>query len=240
MNDLEQRISDAFSGIAINLVKQLSCTKSGTIFKLTGTLPKSGIVKCEFTAYDIYHYGDVFEVNGTLYTTMTTNSVPLAEAAFFNGFRVSVDLDIPNKKLYIETSTPSGCVPISGGNITDELTIKNVKVATKNSAGFTPVNGWTMDSNEAIPAQSFAGYIVNVYGKFIAPQAVQSIIFSNAKWHSISTIRIPAIIIRGSTIIPTYVGISADGTMWASDAPAPQGGDVLIFSGSYTISQEMS
>lgn len=73
-------------------ITKLSCTKSGTVFQLTGLNATSGKVACIFEAPATYTAGDTFTIDGAAYTIYTTGGEALRTGAFHSVDMVSVIL----------------------------------------------------------------------------------------------------------------------------------------------------
>lgn len=88
-------------------VTQLTCTKSGTNYALTGLTATSGIVSCMFKSDAAFVTGDTFTVNGVSYTLQTANGGALEGYSFAAGAIVPVRLDISNKIIHIDNMLPT-------------------------------------------------------------------------------------------------------------------------------------
>jgi len=96
-------------------ITQLSCTKSTTVYALTGTLATSGLMPCMFASPAAYVAGDTFTVNGVAYTVQTSNGVALG--AFASGATINVTLDVTNHKINFKGDpTIPTSLPANGGN----------------------------------------------------------------------------------------------------------------------------
>lgn len=83
-------------------VQKLSCTKSGTVYSLTGLTATSGVVVCIFQAPSTYDAGETFAAEDDYhgwqqYNIVTTNGEALKYKAFTGGATVIVVLDIDNR-----------------------------------------------------------------------------------------------------------------------------------------------
>lgn len=97
-------------------IQTLTCTKAGTAYALTGTLPASGFMPCKFIAPDRYNAGDTFTVNGVAYTISTINGLSLSSGAFTQYSAVNVTLAIDTKYIIfqnmVHTAAEIGALPL--------------------------------------------------------------------------------------------------------------------------------
>jgi hypothetical protein len=112
---------NAHEGNAAVHITQLSCTKTGTVYALTGLTATSGIVPCVFQAPATYVAGDTFTVNGVAYSVVTSGGEALRPGAFISGDVVEIHLDVTAQKLYIRQENPNqvGAIPMILGAVTD-------------------------------------------------------------------------------------------------------------------------
>ena len=85
-------------------VQILGCTKSGTVYSLTGLTVTSGAVVCIFQAPSTYDAGETFAAEDDYhgwqqYNIVTTNGEALKYKAFTGGATVIVALDIDNRTI---------------------------------------------------------------------------------------------------------------------------------------------
>ena len=114
-NGIKDILDSSTAGNLLNLINThkadetvhavtLSCTKTGTVFALTGLTSASGIIPCMFRAPAAYAVGDAFTVGGTDYTVVTSDDEGLRTGAFQSGDVVGIHLDPAAQKLYIHQS----------------------------------------------------------------------------------------------------------------------------------------
>ena len=92
-------------------VTTLSCTKTGTVYALTGLTATAGIVSCVFKVKDNYHAGDTVTIDGTAYTLRTRDGSALADNAWKMITVIRGIVDINGKRLYVE---PSNALTLNG------------------------------------------------------------------------------------------------------------------------------
>lgn len=96
--DIFGYVDDAIAASGVTYT--LTCSKSGTVFSLTGNdLPPSGYVSCVFKATASYTSGDTFKVGNVSYTAKTQNGEALTDNAFAANGMVSVILDRDGKTI---------------------------------------------------------------------------------------------------------------------------------------------
>ena len=79
----------ALADEALNGVYQLSASKSGTVFALSGLSGKTGIVSCVFTAPADYAKGNTVTVDGTTYTVKLQDGSEPSDMLFASGATVA-------------------------------------------------------------------------------------------------------------------------------------------------------
>ena len=92
-------------------VQTLSCTKSGTVYALTGLTATAGAVSCIFKADAAFVAGNTVTINGTAYTLKTIDGTTLTAGAWAQGALVHGIVDMDNKVLYVAPSAPVGAIP---------------------------------------------------------------------------------------------------------------------------------
>ena len=95
-------------------VTQLTCTKSGTVYALTGLTATAGVVSCMFKASAAFAAGDTVTINGAAYTLKTIDGTALTAGAWAQGALVHGIVDVDNKVLYVAPSAPVGAIPWLG------------------------------------------------------------------------------------------------------------------------------
>ena len=98
-NELASHKSDASAHITT-----LSCTKTGTVYALTGLTATASIVSCVFKADTAYAAGDTFTVDGTAVTAQQQNGDNLDDGCFKSGAAVPCIYDVGNKTLNFKQS----------------------------------------------------------------------------------------------------------------------------------------
>ena len=131
-NDLENRVSSAFSESALKEIFTLTHSKSGTTHALTGLSGVSGTVSAVFTATAAYTAGDTFTVDGTAYTVQLSNGETAEENLFVAGAAVPIVLDTAGKKVNFK---PAGGVKLPAE------TLAIVKIFTANDTFTVPQTG---------------------------------------------------------------------------------------------------
>ena len=91
-------------------VTQLTCTKTGTVYALTGLTATSGVVSCMFKVDTAFTAGNTVTINGTAYTLKTIDGTALTAGAWAQGALVHGIVDVDNKVLYVTPSAPVGAV----------------------------------------------------------------------------------------------------------------------------------
>lgn len=87
-------------------LRQLTCTKSGTVFQLTGLGSASGLVNCTFKAPADFADTNTFTVDGTPYTIQLSNGDAPANGLFVSGATLSVVIDTVSKKINFKSGGP--------------------------------------------------------------------------------------------------------------------------------------
>lgn len=92
---------------AVSHITPLSCSKTGTVYALTGLTASSGTIPCVFQAPATYVAGDTFTVvippatTPTTLTVVTSGGEALRAGAFLSGDIVGIHIDPAAQKLYI-------------------------------------------------------------------------------------------------------------------------------------------
>ncbi len=131
-NDLENRVSSAFSESALKEIFTLTHSKSGTTHALTGLSGVSGTVSAVFTATAAYTAGDTFTVDGESYTIQLSNGETAEENLFVAGAAVPIVLDTAGKKVNFKAA---------GGQKLPAETLAIVKIFTANGTFTVPQTG---------------------------------------------------------------------------------------------------
>ena len=98
VTEIQNNLTSHESDTAVHL-RQLTCTKSGNVFQLTGLSGATGLVSCTFKAPSDYVSGNTFTVGGTAYTIQLSNGDTPANKMFVSGAVLSIILDTVNKKI---------------------------------------------------------------------------------------------------------------------------------------------
>lgn len=85
-------------------VTTLACTKSGTVYALTGLSASSGLMSCVFKADADYAEGDTFTIDGTAVTAQLQNGDSLPDEFFKAGATVPFIYDAAEAKLNFSQS----------------------------------------------------------------------------------------------------------------------------------------
>ena len=117
-------------------VTALTCTKSGTVYVLTGLTATSGFVPVMFSGAATYANGDTVTIDGTAYTLKTTNGSALTTGAWIKNSYVAAIADVDNKILYVSPSvlknpialTVSAGYGSSGSTVYDGSAARTAKV----------------------------------------------------------------------------------------------------------------
>jgi hypothetical protein len=102
-------------------VTQLSCTKTGTVYALTGLTATSGIIPCVFQAPATYAEGDTITINGTAYALHTTDGTTLTSGSWVSGANITGTVDIGSKVLTVQPSAPVGARPVTWVPTADDV-----------------------------------------------------------------------------------------------------------------------
>ena len=101
----------------------LTCTKSGTVYALTGLTATSGKVPVMFSVPTAYASGDTVTIDGTAYTLKTRDNSALTAGAWAAGAIITGTVDVDAKTLTVAPSAPVGAMPTKlvdvSGAITD-------------------------------------------------------------------------------------------------------------------------
>lgn len=132
-------------------VTTLACTKSTTVYALTGLTATTGAVPVMFKAPAAYADGDTVTVNGTAYTIKTRDGSTLTASAWAAGVYIHATADVDVKTLTVEPSAPVGSRPAtwtptaaqvgavnkSGDTMTGDLTLSKYsgKLLTQDANG---------------------------------------------------------------------------------------------------------
>ena len=84
----------------------LACTKTGTVYALTGLSATTGRVPLMFAAPSAYAAGDTVTIDGTAYTLKTTDGSALTTGAWAAGAVITGTADVDNKVLHVEPGIP--------------------------------------------------------------------------------------------------------------------------------------
>ena len=127
-NGLKDVLNESAAGNLLNLINQrayttLSCTKSGTVYALTGLTATSGTVPVTFKATAAYAAGDTVTIDGTAYALATRDGSALTSGAWAAGAIITGVADVDAKALTVEPSSPVGALPLHGvvNNSSDSL-----------------------------------------------------------------------------------------------------------------------
>lgn len=82
----------------------LSCTKSGTVYQLTGLSATAGKVSVLFAVDAVYAAGDTVTIDGTAYKLKTRDGSTLTAGAWAAGSVIPGVADVDNKVLYVSAS----------------------------------------------------------------------------------------------------------------------------------------
>jgi len=107
---------------------EFSCTKSGTVFALTGD-HGTGIVQGVFTAPAAFAAGDSFTVNGIAFTVQLQNGEEAKDNFFISGAVVNCVLDTENKTVNFKSSGGSikyATGTVSYSSVYNGLTVTNL------------------------------------------------------------------------------------------------------------------
>lgn len=85
-------------------VTTLACTKTNTVYALTGLTATAGIVSCVFKADAAYAVNDTVTIDGKEYTLKTRDGSALTDNAWAAGAVVGGVVDIAGKVLYVSPS----------------------------------------------------------------------------------------------------------------------------------------
>lgn len=120
----------------------LSCTKSSTVYALTGLTATSGKAPVLFTADAAFAAGDTVTIDGTAYALATRDGSALTAGAWAAGKVVTGVADVDGKVLYVEPSAPHTKADIGLGSV-DNTADANKSVSYAATAGSAPANGGT-------------------------------------------------------------------------------------------------
>ncbi|WP_326975045.1 hypothetical protein [Caproicibacter sp. BJN0012] len=112
---LKDILDDETAGNLLNLINDhkadqtvhvttLACTKTDTVYALTGLSASSGLISCVFKADADYAERDTFTVNGTAVTAQLQNGESLPDEFFKAGATVPFIYDAENAKLNFKQS----------------------------------------------------------------------------------------------------------------------------------------
>ena len=101
-------LTAATNPLATPATLQLACTKSGTVYALTGLTAMAGAVQVTFKAPTAYVVGDTVTIDGTAYALKTTDATALTPAAWATGAIVTGTVDVDAKTLTVNPSAPVG------------------------------------------------------------------------------------------------------------------------------------
>lgn len=125
----------------------LACTKSGTVYALTGLTATSGKVPVMFSVPTAYAAGDTVTIDGTAYTLKTTDGTALTAGAWAAGAIITGTADIDNKNLWVK---PSNALTL-GGKTESQLSVNySASSGYAASAGSAPANGGTAANTTSI------------------------------------------------------------------------------------------
>lgn len=94
------------ANVAVHIAT-LACTKSGTVYALTGMTATVGKVPVMFAVPTAYAAGDTVTIDGTAYTLKTTDGTTLTTGAWAVGVVTGV-VDVDAKTLTVASSAPVG------------------------------------------------------------------------------------------------------------------------------------
>ena len=118
----------------------LSCTKSGTVYALTGLSATSGKVPVMFSVPTAFAAGDTITIDGTAYAIQTRDGSALTSGAWAAGAIITGTADVDNHKLYVDPAVPHTKADIGLGNV-DNTPDVNKSVSYATTAGGAPANG---------------------------------------------------------------------------------------------------
>lgn len=100
----------------------LSCTKTGTVYALTGLTATTGKVPVMFSADAAYTTGDTVTIDGMAYTLKTTDGSALTAGAWAAGAMVQGIADVDAKTLTVGPPVPHSALDIMALPIYDHAT----------------------------------------------------------------------------------------------------------------------
>ena len=105
VNKLKQLLDAHKSDQTVHMTT-LACTKTGTVYALTGLSATTGRVPLMFAAPSAYAAGDTVTIDGTAYTLKTTDGSALTTGAWAAGAVITGTADVDNKVLHVEPGIP--------------------------------------------------------------------------------------------------------------------------------------
>ena len=103
VNKLKQLLDAHKSDQTVHMTT-LACTKTGTVYALTGLSATTGKVPVMFAAPAVYFFGDTATIDGTAYALRGANGWTLTTGAWLANCIVIGVADVDNKKLYVGPS----------------------------------------------------------------------------------------------------------------------------------------
>jgi hypothetical protein len=150
LSKLQAQISAHKSDQTVH-VTTLACSKSGTVYALTGLTATAGKVPVLFSVPAAYAVGDTVTINGAAYTLKTTDNTALTAGAWAAGAYIHATADIDNKNLWVWPSVPHNAADV--GAINPNLLVNTDFTAPVNSLGQSSysaagptIDKWTFNS----------------------------------------------------------------------------------------------
>lgn len=141
----------------------LACTKSGTVYALTGLTATSGAAPVMFKASAAYVVGDTVTINGAAYTLHTIDGSALTAGVWAAGAYIHTTTDIDNKNLWVWPSVPHNAADVGAINpnllVNTDFTapVNGLGQSSYSAAGLT-IDKWTFNSAYAALTVN-SGYI---------------------------------------------------------------------------------
>lgn len=162
-----KEVGDHFLQVEDGIPAQtLACTKSSTVYALTGLTATSGKVPVLFAADSAYAAGDTVTIDGTAYALATRDGSALTAGAWAAEAIVTGTADVDNKVLTVEPSVPHTKADIGLGSV-DNTADANKSVsyaATAGSAADTTTINSALTVSTAAPTSTLAaGKLWGVY-----------------------------------------------------------------------------
>ena len=106
LNQNADKVDAELKKVSGGTITTLSCTKTGTVYALTGLSATTGRVPLMFAAPSAYAAGDTVTIDGTAYTLKTTDGSALTTGAWAAGAVITGTADVDNKVLHVEPGIP--------------------------------------------------------------------------------------------------------------------------------------